>query len=263
MFHDSPCVIQFDEASNSRALPLVLIHDGGGTCCSYFQLGKLNRRVYGISNPRFQSMKPWRGGMAEMISVYTELLANIQAPHGIILGGWSFGGLAALDLAARLAEQSGMSVKGIVMIDTTCPLWLKRSPTASHIDVPIPKDCQPEIRLAVQKSFTHCRAMSARWTPPVFGATKFGKTLPPTVLIRATEARQGQHAEDSHHQGADDLGWHKYDENLVSWVINVPGNHFSMFDQGHVGTTSAAVYEACNMIQKSTSGMYSDSGRQN
>ena len=198
--------------------------------------------------------------MAEMIAIYVELLADIKAPHGIILGGWSFGGLAALDLAARLAEQSGTAVKGIIMIDTWCPLWLKRPPAASHFDIPLPKECQPEIRMAIQNSFVQCRSMAAQWTPPVFEATKFEKMLPPTVLVRATEhmhheARQGQHVEESR-RDVDDLGWHKYDESLVSWVIDVPGNHFSMFDQAHVSTTSAAVYEACSMIQKSLNVMF-------
>ncbi|ORY58745.1 Alpha/Beta hydrolase protein [Pseudomassariella vexata] len=223
MFEEIPFMIQHGERRDTDHLPLVLIHDGGGTCFSYYLLGLLDRPVFGINNPRLRSMRPWRGGLPEMAAVYCELLLDIEAPNGFILGGWSFGGLVALEMAAMLARHRHVKVAGIVMIDTPYPLSSGDFKLSPFI-VSLKENCRPEVRMAVQKSFFHTRKMAENWSPPLFldsagdihtskepnqnatavqdrlrspassailksgmpVALRDGNLLPPSVLIRAT-----------------------------------------------------------------------------
>jgi Thioesterase domain len=70
-----------------NAVPLVLIHDGGGTTFSYQCLGSLQRTVYGIRNPRFYSGRAWAGGIAAMARVYADLIRSVVTSGKVLLGG--------------------------------------------------------------------------------------------------------------------------------------------------------------------------------
>lgn len=72
---------------DASATPLVLLHDGGGTVLSYQALGPLDRAVYGISDPRFNSGKPWDGGIPEMARAYLQMIKAELPQRNIILGG--------------------------------------------------------------------------------------------------------------------------------------------------------------------------------
>ena len=74
--------------SSSNRTPLVLIHDGSGLTVSYERLADLDRRVWGISNPRFASSEPW-DELLQMAKSYSSLIFDeIDGP--VILGGLTF-----------------------------------------------------------------------------------------------------------------------------------------------------------------------------
>lgn len=76
-------------AKTTKQLPLVLVHDGGGTAFSYFFIGPgLGRPLYGLDNPRMQQGGYWHGGIAAMADHYVTLLDR-AFPNGadILLGG--------------------------------------------------------------------------------------------------------------------------------------------------------------------------------
>jgi hypothetical protein len=86
MYDNSFTVVQVAQIKRS-SIPLVLLHDGGGTIFSYHALGPLNRDVYGISNPRFEDGKAWEGGIHEMAQAYAQMI-KAKIPRGkILLGG--------------------------------------------------------------------------------------------------------------------------------------------------------------------------------
>lgn len=87
----NPTQVQFvppGKAHNSP-LPLVLIHDGGGTTFSYFVLGSLERDVWAVHNPNYFEGLPWEGGMDEMAKKYLDFIAG-ELVGPIMLGGKSF-----------------------------------------------------------------------------------------------------------------------------------------------------------------------------
>ena len=69
------------------APPLVLIHDGGGTVVSYFHMGSLDRDVYAIPNPHFDSGDPWEYGLPEMARAYSGFIKSEIRSGQILLGG--------------------------------------------------------------------------------------------------------------------------------------------------------------------------------
>lgn len=84
---ENPTQIQSAPLNKPSKTPLVLIHDGGGTVFSYHLLGSLDRDVWAIHNPHFESGEPWAGGMDEMAQHYIQLLKDARISGGIFLGG--------------------------------------------------------------------------------------------------------------------------------------------------------------------------------
>lgn len=70
-------------------LPLVLLHDGGGTTFSYFFLDHLDRDVWALHNPNFFTGEPFAGGMDAMARHYIELIAKAGISGKILIGGQS------------------------------------------------------------------------------------------------------------------------------------------------------------------------------
>lgn len=90
MSDSNPVLIQdYQSSSNisTPAIPLILIHDGGGTVFQYFLLSPLSRPVYGIANPHFESGEPWSGGLPEMAAHYANLIQTAIPSGQILLGG--------------------------------------------------------------------------------------------------------------------------------------------------------------------------------
>ncbi|KAK3940837.1 Alpha/Beta hydrolase protein [Diplogelasinospora grovesii] len=147
MSDTNPNLIQEEDNNNpsagAGAVPLVLIHDGGGTVFSYHLLGPLNRALYGIWNPCYYV--PPRGrsrnweSIPEMAEHYITLITKTlpfprdggRGRRRVILGGWSLGGLLSLEIAHQIATQSekdiGVDVLGIVMVDSICPLSYQKN----------------------------------------------------------------------------------------------------------------------------------------
>ena len=76
-----------NEGADADLLPLVLIHDSGGTLFSYYCLGNLASDVYGISNPHFSSGRPWKGGVRQMAKLYAKFIRSVIPNGKILLGG--------------------------------------------------------------------------------------------------------------------------------------------------------------------------------
>ena len=89
---DTICEVQ-DAPSSGASIPLVLIHDGGGTVFNYWTLGPLHRQMYAISDPAFDSgaeWKGWEGGLKQMAELYCNMVRREIGKGKILLGGKCF-----------------------------------------------------------------------------------------------------------------------------------------------------------------------------
>lgn len=204
----NPNQVQFVPPTKSLnpPLPLVLIHDGGGTTFSYFLLGSLDRDVWAIHNPKFFEGEAWEGGMDEMAAKYIDLLVDEGITGPIMLGGklaFSISQLSSFFIVstARQAQSeicttrkmarpltfahlAGWSLGGFLSI--TMARMLAGDPEAkisvaglliidsprhiarSKITTKISKPSWTGIPALVQKSFENCDIMLKHWDLPAW-----------------------------------------------------------------------------------------------
>ncbi|KAK3903404.1 Alpha/Beta hydrolase protein [Staphylotrichum tortipilum] len=268
MFDSNPSLIQSgarpvtsktaSSATSAKPVPIVLIHDGGGTIFSYYCLGELNRPVFGIANPRYESGATWEGGLTEMASQYVRFVKEAVPEGGdIILGGWSQGGVVSLELAKQLADdevcKSGrLRVIGLVMVDSVCPLRgdVPRPPVVKHA-MQWAAHTREETKARVLKCFENAVNMADNWTPLEWEGSELA--VPPVVLLRAGEsvpvvaagiAKVDIHREEKH------LGWDVYKKDLITKVIPIPGHHYNLFHTDeNMRATTEAIKQACRELE--------------
>ena len=99
--------------------PLFLIHPVGGLGFPYFSLRySINdREVYAINNPKFGSKIDNFLTIEEMAASYIKIMTNIQPRGPYIIGGWSFGGVVAIEMAKQLTS-IGAEIQKVILIDT-------------------------------------------------------------------------------------------------------------------------------------------------
>ncbi|KAG6040928.1 hypothetical protein E4U41_006579, partial [Claviceps citrina] len=82
----NPTQVQSAPPGRRGALPLVLMHDGGGTTFSYFLLGSLSRDVWAVHDSRYFEGRAWEGGVEELAGAYLGYLAGEGIMGRVVLG---------------------------------------------------------------------------------------------------------------------------------------------------------------------------------
>ncbi|MCP6760032.1 MAG: thioesterase domain-containing protein [Fischerella sp. CENA71] len=104
---------------NGSQKSLFLVHPGEGLAFTYKVLsGYLeNYTIYGINNPRFGDLTNPFKSVQEMASSYIESVFSVQKEGPYYLGGWSFGGVVAFEMARQIKER-GHHVDLVILIDS-------------------------------------------------------------------------------------------------------------------------------------------------
>ncbi|MBV9789120.1 MAG: amino acid adenylation domain-containing protein, partial [Chloroflexi bacterium] len=104
--------------------PLFLIHPIGGTVLCYAELARLlgpDQPVYGLQARGVEPGQLPHRSMEALAAEYLVALREVQ-PHGPYrLGGWSFGGVVAFEIARQLQEQ-GETIEVLALIDSGAPM---------------------------------------------------------------------------------------------------------------------------------------------
>jgi thioesterase domain-containing protein len=99
--------------------PLFFIHPGGGSVLCYRHLARSlgpDQPLFGLQSPGLDGVRPPPTSVVAMAREYLAAIRQAQ-PHGpYSLGGWSFGGLVAYEIA-RLLRAAGEEVSALVIID--------------------------------------------------------------------------------------------------------------------------------------------------
>lgn len=84
----NPILIQDVPRSRTEAPPLFLIHDASGLITSYYKLGHVGRKVYGIWDPKFDQdgIGGWQT-VQDIADAYLRLIRRVQLRGEIVLGG--------------------------------------------------------------------------------------------------------------------------------------------------------------------------------
>ncbi|MBW4538427.1 MAG: amino acid adenylation domain-containing protein [Myxacorys chilensis ATA2-1-KO14] len=86
---------------------------------STLELGTANRPFYGLHPIGLEGHSP-HTTIAEMAAYYIKAIRQIQPEGPYYIGGWSFGGVVAFEMAQQL-EQAGHEVALLAMLDTASP----------------------------------------------------------------------------------------------------------------------------------------------
>ncbi|MEC4812262.1 MAG: amino acid adenylation domain-containing protein [Scytonema sp. PMC 1069.18] len=119
---DSQLLIPLQTKGDRR--PLFLIHQHGGYGLSYSQLAQTLRKeqpLYALQARGLDGKQQPLDSIEAMASAYLQAIREIL-PHGpYSVGGHSFGGLVAFEMASQL-EAQGEEVENLLIIDTHPPL---------------------------------------------------------------------------------------------------------------------------------------------
>ncbi|KAF8810981.1 polyketide beta-ketoacyl-synthase [Phlegmacium glaucopus] len=250
------------QQSPGNKMPLVLIHDGSGLTISYRGITDLNRDTWGISNPRFASLRPWES-VVEMAELYAEYILEKLEGGPVILGGWSFGGVVAFEVAKQLGIKSKLvKVKGVILIDTPDPL--------NHVPLSLPLiediignsnngNLKPDVRELCKTQFTTNAKLLSEYDPYAYGTVgdlplealpvrlvclvcSDGYKAPSSIDVPSWLADRGDRTTITE-------GWELVSGSAVQ-VLDIPGHHFEPFQPQNIATVSTRIAEACEVLEK-------------
>ncbi|GBE80926.1 Orsellinic acid synthase [Sparassis crispa] len=244
--------VRLQEGSSAGTLPLFLIHDGSGMAHPYARLSPLGRPLWGIHNPKLPTGDAWDGGVLEMASHYVELIKAASGTTGCIVGGWSFGGVLAFEVARQLIR-SGIRVPGIVLIDSPHPLTKSPLPDSLIENVIGGKGSTNKLTELVRAQMRH--ATRALISYDLSQSPASGVLPPKAVMLRSQEAFSLPSVETESAAFLAERGdpassvaqWEKVLGVSVP-VIDIPGNHFEPFEPRYVGVVSEKLKEAVAML---------------
>jgi amino acid adenylation domain-containing protein len=104
--------------------PFFCIHPIFGVVFPYCQLAhhlSSNQPFYGLQPLGLNQAQPAHTRIEEMAAYYLQALKTIQPQGPYFLGGWSFGGLVAFEMAQQL-QRSGESVALLALFDASAPI---------------------------------------------------------------------------------------------------------------------------------------------
>lgn len=123
------------EAHSSSLVPIQIkgtqpsffcVHPAGGHVLCYTDLAKYlgnNQPVYGLQAPGFNEGEKILDRVEDMAHFYIETIQEFQAEGPYKIGGWSFGGVVAYEMAQQLLKR-GEEVELLAVMDAWTPILL-------------------------------------------------------------------------------------------------------------------------------------------
>jgi thioesterase domain-containing protein/acyl carrier protein len=204
------CLVPLRPTGSKPAL--FFVHGGGGLVMSYVPLMReldTDQPFLGIQAPEPQGSDGAFGSIEELAALYVEAMRSHQ-PHGPYrVGGHSFGGVVAFQMAAQLVAE-GQQVDLVAVVDMAPPTLLDRRgmeallARGSQVG---DGNLQAQVRALLD------------YRPPKLGGR--------VTLFRARE----EHSLYAPEAKADpSLGWNEFTEQPAE-VHVVPGDHFSVLSE--------------------------------
>ncbi|KJZ68279.1 hypothetical protein HIM_12331 [Hirsutella minnesotensis 3608] len=245
------------------SLPVFLIHDVTGTTSAYARVNHMNRFVYGISNPEFWRGEQFAGGFPQLCRLYAGWIRDTVSkmdfpsptnPDGmkdVLLAGWSLGGLLSFHIARELAKDPKIAVAGILLIDGPYPGVVDCFTTIQPLNAS-KQGGGVMSQMASQNNRTETHKID-KWALPTWTSELDGKR-PKMILLRAKERVPGPDPDLSLvdlHRDDKMLGWDQYSSDVFEEVIDVEGNHFSLFANDNISEISHAMRRALEKLDSS------------
>ncbi|MBR8837279.1 MAG: amino acid adenylation domain-containing protein [Stigonema ocellatum SAG 48.90 = DSM 106950] len=131
-FDNSP-LIPIQPKGNKQ--PFFCVHPAGGHVMCYFKLAhslSADQPFYGLQAQGFHGEEEPLTRVEDMASLYIQALQKFQPQGPYSIGGWSFGGVVAYEMAQQLHKQ-GHEVSLLAILDSYVPILLDKN---KKIDAP-------------------------------------------------------------------------------------------------------------------------------
>ncbi|HWS55173.1 MAG TPA: amino acid adenylation domain-containing protein, partial [Pyrinomonadaceae bacterium] len=121
----SSIVVPLSEGGTRR--PFFCVHPGGGEVLCYHHLARrlgADRPFYGLQAPSLVEVAEGAdnfGRIEDRAAAYVQAVRAAQPEGPYLLGGWSFGGVVAFEMARQLRE-AGEEVGTLALFDTVAPI---------------------------------------------------------------------------------------------------------------------------------------------
>ncbi|SJX66636.1 related to Polyketide synthase [Sporisorium reilianum f. sp. reilianum] len=257
-----PVLLRKGSSSSEGDTPLFLLPDGSGMSTVYQHFHAIDRPIYSINSPFLADASAWNGGVTQIARYYLESMKLVQPSGPWLVGGWSFGGMVAFEIARLLATSTGAAtdrIAGLFLIDSPCPVTYPPLPMSIVewiFTAPEVKDIAPPALSS--KLIAHFKATVdslVGWRP-----ASIGSNVPKTWYIVADQPLPGKmedveevndtvrmlfSANRAEERGPD--GWQQL---LPSDKIEVrrvaEANHFTLVREPVVASIAAILQEACS-----------------
>ncbi|MBF2066298.1 MAG: amino acid adenylation domain-containing protein [Calothrix sp. C42_A2020_038] len=114
---------------NGTRRPFFCVHPAGGHVLCYFQLSRYlgkEQPFYGLQARGFYGDEEPLTTVKEMASLYVKSIQTVQKEGPYQVGGWSFGGVVAYEVAQQLIQQ-GHEVSLLAILDSYVPILLDKA----------------------------------------------------------------------------------------------------------------------------------------
>ena len=111
------CLLPLQPAGTKR--PLFFVHPIGGSALCYAALARSidpQRPFFGLQSPMLEDGAARPDSIEELASRYVAAIVAVQPTGPYLLGGFSFGGVVAIEVARQL-QQGGQAVAKLVLLD--------------------------------------------------------------------------------------------------------------------------------------------------
>lgn len=220
-------------------LPFFFVHPSGGGVLCYSELMQhlgTQHPFYGFQSPGYMENQPLLPTVEEMAEYYLKLLLQ-KRPHGDFwLGGWSFGGNVAFEMACQL-NKMGRSIKPLLLIDSPAPL-MREMPDQQTLYAWFKADYGSHYSLLDEQSkdtlfrvFRNNIAALASYNPD--------KMPIDLIQLKAQDIHLEQlkiHAAGAH----DDWGWHNFSTGHIRSCL-FDADHTSIIQQPQVVALASSI----------------------
>ena len=120
------CLVEL-QASGSKP-PLFFVHPGGGNVHSYYDLARClgsDRPFYAFQQPGLYKEQSLFTSIEDLAAYYIEAMKTAQPEGPYFIGGWSFGGIVAFEMARQLFAQD-QKVGKLLLLDSGAPISMKK-----------------------------------------------------------------------------------------------------------------------------------------
>ncbi|KAK1700553.1 Alpha/Beta hydrolase protein [Colletotrichum godetiae] len=219
-------LLQGDE--DSHLTPFFMCHAISGLALPFLRLEALSeddeRPVYGITSPMhcpggddFEFPETLR----DLAALYVDKIKEIQPMGPYLLGGWSMGGMIAMNMAVVLRDQ-GEKVTKVIMLDSANPETFPSFPSA--------KDHRSLTHLTFTRTVAaDIRLMDSDSSPigsPVISESEFGDYLTPSENRTSTWGTFTTEVSYSSSASSD------YEDDSPAWSPSTPGSPACSSDAG-------------------------------